>query len=182
MKYTRRELLSAISCYGIGLMLPSKGVAISSVKNNNSCSVHPDTLKIIKKHYGTSSLNKSDSIKFIRKHWMFYERGVGTGKYYAENSARMPFSIEFDPSVISGPIVFIMERYNYHGGLDGSEYVAKYQVNDNVSSISFWAKAMPLILKPTSGIINMFAIALSGKSIVYTCHQVRYSFGEDGCC
>ena len=179
MNSTRRKLLlGALSCK---ILLPFIGAFTSTVKASEySCPIHPETLKIINNLYGNTPLTISDRNNFnfnIENLGRIFYPEKNTYKYTAENSDRMNLIVRLDPMVVHGPISIIVEKYNnISGTFLRTVNLAKFQTNGKVSKIRFSAA------ERESNKIKIFAVALMGKSVVYTCLQVHLIRGDEGCC
>ena len=179
MKFTRRDVLFRICGYSLGLLLPSvSATARDTNKIKSTCDPRQETLKIIRNIYGPLNLTQSDEFTLN-----FTYAGAGIVKltdsdeYAADNSGRLPFKINLNPEIISGPIILIIEKYNrYWGTFLGSEHVAQYNTNGRVPSITF------TLSEHEATRIKVVAVTQQGNSLVYSCRQVTLHQGEDGCC
>lgn len=181
MNFNRRKILSGILAFHAGSLLPFYSSALAGEKaSNKSCHFEQETLNIIQDLYGYTVPEKTDLINFDILDGFSVEIPEGL---FLVHPSRTWFTITYDPTILHTPISIIIEKHNrYHGGYYGSELVATYKTNGNVSSIGLSADIMQKKSGAHGGEVNIFAVAKSQESVMYACLKAFYPSGEDGCC
>jgi len=173
MNCIEKKLPSFISRFNIAIICIYSVLFSPNAKaNEQKCFIHPNTQHIINKIYGETEVKETDKIKFLKKSDLL------SGHPFIER-----VTLDFDPLVIHSPIsVIVQKHYRYSRGYIGSQLIAKYSIDDNISSISMNANIMYPKTYNHSADVNIFALAKTNSSIVYNCRQIYYSWGDEGCC